>query len=341
MLLNDEYKYIRYGDKFLDLQYLLFLQKNVRNEILTPFMMEISNIAISFWFLAVFFFIYWCINKKAGLFILASYSISSLVNAIVKLSFCIYRPWIRSSEIIPAGNAIKTAGGYSFPSGHTQVVTSYLISSAVLTWAKRKWLSILFLLAIFLVAFSRNYLGVHTPQDVVVGFIMGSLSVYWAYLFVNRTNQDKKNDIKLLINAIIIGIAAIIYFTYKNYPMTLDVKGNLIVDPQKMMRDGFLGIGVWLGFNLGWFIEKHYVDFSTECSILTKIIRAIFGVVTVYLIFYMLGSYYYKILPNFYARMCQWASMMLYTLAIYPMIFNFIEKRIQANQNKTKETQNN
>ena len=108
-----------------------------------------------------------------------------------------------------------------------------------------------------------------------------------------------------------------------------------------MIKDGFLGIGVWLGFNLGWFIEKHYVDFSTECSILTKIIRAIFGVVTVYLIFYMLGSYYYKILPNFYARMCQWASMMLYTLAIYPIIFNFIEKRIQANQNKTKETQNN
>ena len=315
----------------MDLQYLLYLQENVRSESLTPFMMEVSNIAISFWLLAVFICIYWCINKKAGLFILASYSISSLVNAIVKLSFCIYRPWIRSSQIIPAGNAIKSAGGYSFPSGHTQVATSYFVSSAVLTWEKRKWLSILFLLAILIVAFSRNYLGVHTPQDVVVGFILGTLSVYWAYLFVNRTNQDKKSDIKLLINAIIIGIVAIIYFTYKSYPITLDAEGKLIVDPQKMMKDGFLGIGVWFGFNLGWFIEKNYVDFSTDCSLTSKIIRSIAGIITVYLVYYKLGSLFYSFMPNIYARMCQWLFMMLYTIAIYPMIFKFIENKILNN----------
>ena len=329
----------------MDLQYLLYLQENVRNESLTPFMMEVSNIAISFWLLAIFLCLFWCINKKAGLFILTTYSISSLTNAIVKLSFCIYRPWIRDIRIAPPMiktadriiDAKRTASGYSFPSGHTQVVTSYFSSCIFLTWKKYKWLTILFLLAIFIVAFSRNYLGVHTPQDVVVGFILGSLSVYWAHLFINRANQDKKSDFKLLIYAIIITIVSILYFTLKNYPTGLDDEGKLIVDPQKMIKDGFLGIGVWLGFNLGWFLEKHYVDFSTDCSITCKIIRAIIGVATVYFVFYKLGNWYYSFMPNYYARMCQWASMMLYTIGIYPLIFKNIEK-LFAKENKSEET---
>ncbi len=330
----------------MDLQYLLFLQNNVRTESLTPYMMEISNIAISFWLLAVFLCIFWCINKKAGLFVLTTYSISSLTNALVKLSFCIYRPWIRDPRIAPPIihmtnriiDAKRTASGYSFPSGHTQVVTSYFSSCIFLTWKKYKWLTILFLLAILIVAFSRNYLGVHTPQDVIFGFILGSLSVFWSYLFINRTKQDKKSDLKLLVYAIIITIVSILYFTLKNYPTELDPEGKLIVDPQKMIKDGFLGIGVWLGFNLGWFIEKHYVNFSTDGSILCKIIRAIVGVTTVYLVFYKLGSLYYSFLPNNYARMCQWASMMLYTIAIYPMIFKFVESLFQKkNQNPTTD----
>lgn len=329
----------------MDLQYLLYLQENIRSESLNPFMMEVSNIAISFWLLAVFMCLFWCINKKAGLFILTTYSISSLTNAIVKLSFCIYRPWIRDSQIAPPMikmadriiDAKRTASGYSFPSGHTQVVTSYFASCIYLTWEKCKWLAILFLSAIFVVAFSRNYLGVHTPQDVVVGFILGSLSVYWANLFINRANQDKKSDLKLLIYAIIIGIVSILYFTFKNYPTALDAEGKLIVDPKNMMKDGFLGIGVWLGFNLGWFIEKHFVDFSTDCSTVCKILRAIIGVATVYLVYHKLGGLYYSYLPNYYARMCQWASMMLYILAIYPLIFKNIEKLFKK-EKKTKET---
>ena len=329
----------------MDLQYLLYLQENVRNEALNPFMMVISNIAIDFWLLAVFMCLYWCINKKTGLFILASYSISSLVNAVVKLSFCIYRPWIRDSSInpprIPFGakiiDAKRTASGYSFPSGHTQVFTSYFVSCAYLAWKKHKWLSILSLLAILVVAFSRNYLGVHTPQDVIVGFLLGSLSVYWGYIFVTRANDDKKSDTKLLISAVLIGIVSVIYFLFKNYPTEIGADGYLIVDPKSMMKDGFLGVGVWLGFNYGWYIEKYYVDFSTKGSLKTKIIRAIIGIATTYLVYHQVSNLYYAYLPKYCARMCQWMSMMLYITAVYPLIFNIIEKHsFTNNKNQIK-----
>ncbi len=320
----------------MDLQYLLYLQENIRSDTLTPFMMEVSNFAISFWLLSIFLCIFWCVNKKVGFFILASYSISSILNAVVKLSFCIYRPWIRDPNIIPVTigkiDAKRTASGYSFPSGHTQVITSYFACGAFIAWLKHKWLSILLVFVIFLVAFSRNYLGVHTPQDVIVGFLLGVLSVFWAYNFINKEKQDKKSDTRFLIYGMLIGLISILYFTYKNYPTELNSEGQLIVDPQKMMRDGFLGVGVWLGFCLGWYIEKYYVDFSTDCSLTTKIIRAIIGITTVYLVFYKLGSLYYSFMPYFLAKLLQWLSLTMYSMAIYPLIFKNVEKLFNKNQ---------
>jgi len=64
-------------------------------------------------------FVYWVLDKRSGLYVLSSYYSTVAVNAVIKLSVCAYRPWIRDSRVLPAGDAITTATGYSFPSGHT------------------------------------------------------------------------------------------------------------------------------------------------------------------------------------------------------------------------------
>ena len=104
----------------MDIDYLLFLQdfRNGINDALTPFMEFISLFAVS---LLVCFpiLMYWMVNKRDGLYMLASYALTMGINSIVKLTVCAYRPWIRDERIRPAGDAITTATGYSFPSGHT------------------------------------------------------------------------------------------------------------------------------------------------------------------------------------------------------------------------------
>lgn len=68
---------------------------------------------------------------------------------------------------------------HSFPSGHTQLAFG---AAVALSWYHRGWYTIpLFLLA-FLVGFSRIYLGVHFPLDVVFGAIIGcivSILICW------------------------------------------------------------------------------------------------------------------------------------------------------------------
>ena len=144
----------------MDIQYLLLLQnfRNSTGNAMTPFMEMISLFAVTY-LVIVPALVYWCVDKRSGLYTMATYTTTVAINAVVKLTACIYRPWIRDSRVLPAGDAITTATGYSFPSGHTTSSTSIYGALAVSAWKKMRWVSILCIIFALLTCFSRNYLG--------------------------------------------------------------------------------------------------------------------------------------------------------------------------------------
>lgn len=163
----------------MDIEYLLLLQ-NFRiaiNDALTPFMEMISLYAVTF-LCIVPALVYWCVSKRMGLFSFTAWSLTTALNATVKLCVCAYRPWIRDTRILPAGKAIETAGGYSFPSGHTTTATPVYGSFAMLLWKRMRFIAFICIAGILLTGFSRNYLGVHTPQDVLVGLAESCLMLF-------------------------------------------------------------------------------------------------------------------------------------------------------------------
>ena len=109
------------------------------------------------------------VNKNLGYRAVWTYCTADVLNGVIKLTACVYRPWIRSELIEPAGDSKVAATGYSFPSGHTLAAT--LLYGMMYLWQKnkRKGVAILCIVLILLTGFSRNFLGVHTPQDVLVG----------------------------------------------------------------------------------------------------------------------------------------------------------------------------
>ena len=281
----------------MDIDYLLTLQyfRNNINDVLTPFMEMLSLFAVTY-LVILPAFIYWCVDKRVGLYSVGSYAASVTANAIIKLSCCIYRPWIRDSRVLPAGNAIETATGYSFPSGHTMTAVPIYGSLALATWKKMRWVSILSLAILIVTCFSRNYLGVHTPQDVLVGIAVGAL-VLWgmAVLFRYLAEHPEKED-WFLLGGVLLSIAALVYFSVKQYPRDYDkvmadgtVKEVLRVDPLKMMKDGFGDTGKLLAFCIGRFIEKKWIRFKPAFT-KRSLAAGIVGVVVLLVLIELFGG---------------------------------------------------
>ncbi len=140
-----------------------------------------------------------------GFFLLFSQSAGSFINNFIKNYACVYRPWIRDPRITPPAKALEGATGYSFPSGHSQnVMSEYGASGYELkkkdraqkrhAWA---WAVTLCASIILLIGFSRNFLSVHTPQDVAVGLCEGALLIWLSDLLLSweakGQKQGKKN----------------------------------------------------------------------------------------------------------------------------------------------------
>jgi membrane-associated phospholipid phosphatase len=96
---------------------------------------------------------------------------AELLNTLLKFSFHRLRPLFTNPIVIPIG--------FSFPSGHAMGsmafygLIAYLLMRNTRRVAERILITLIFLLIVELIGFSRIYLGVHYPSDVLGGYIAG------------------------------------------------------------------------------------------------------------------------------------------------------------------------
>lgn len=311
----------------MDIEILLLLQnfRESTGDILTPFVNWLSHAAIT-WLLFVPFIVYWCISKKAGLFMIVSLCLSRFMNGIMKVTACAYRPFVRDARIIPAGHKPT---GYSFPSGHTMWASPILGGLIVLTRKKSRLFAWLCGILIILVAFSRMYLGVHTPQDVICGTLAGLFAVWLASFIMNRPERENS----FLIAGLILCVLGVIYTVFKPYPMDY-VDGKLLVDPDRMMLDTFYAVGIMTGFISGRFIERKYIGFSVTGLNVRGIILAVIGLVPVYFIAWTFAGDYkflYDLLGSMFGakggRFVMGVVLTLWTVAVWPFVIKMTEAK--------------
>ena len=125
------------------MNYLLLLQhfRETTNNALSPFLLAASDFIVGVLPVLIIAFVYLCIDKRQGYFMMTAMWGTCVVNQLLKNTCCIYRPWIRDASIVPYGNSIQTATGYSFPSGHTEYATTFFGSIAL--WLRRRWVWVL------------------------------------------------------------------------------------------------------------------------------------------------------------------------------------------------------
>ena len=269
--------------------------------------------------------IYWCIDSEAGLYLFGLNSLGLLFIQFLKTTACIYRPWILSDKIKPVESAIAMAKGYSFPSGHS-IISATSWGGFAFLLRKRKIISILIVLFILLIGFSRTYLGVHTPQDVIIGLLTGLILVFVMHYVLQWCKKDKNRYLYTLTLLDLLVLSTLLYMINKNYPIDY-LNGKMLVDPYQARYVSIMLCGWVLGLMNGIFTCKRFFPFDAKSGTLkSKILRGLIGGIILVFLLYPVNEYFMLNICRY--RICISCMFMLgfFVTAIYPLIFSNIEK---------------
>ncbi|SFC80872.1 phosphatase PAP2 family protein [Butyrivibrio sp. YAB3001] len=223
------------------------------------FVSNFSAFGEEFLLIIIMGFLYWCYDKKFGIFVGTNLVVGIIANPMIKNVFLRRRPYFDNPGIkcfrpVEKGTDIYdiSAQGFSFPSGHsTNSVTVY---SAIAKYGKKKALTILAVVMPLLVGFSRVSVGVHYPTDVLVGWLSGLVIVFLLSFLMGKFYGEKR----WLLNLIIFLVSCLGYFYCKT-------------------DDYFASLGIMAGFFVGIEFDEKNIRFKNTKNILKCILRVVCG----------------------------------------------------------------
>jgi membrane-associated phospholipid phosphatase len=210
--------------------------------------------------------VYWCIDRRIGIGLAYVSLFSSWLNNVIKYLLAIPRPADpRLSIPYPKPDP-------SFPSGHTQ--------NAVATWGylavriRKRAMTVVAILLIVLIGLSRIVLGVHFPQDVVGGWLIGLLlllAFVWAEPRVSRWLAAQSRVVQLAL-AVLVPLALI-------FLHPADTAGYYPVEDSITVGSTLLGLG------LGIVMERARVRFRVDGSVARRTLRLLAGLLVVIVLY--------------------------------------------------------
>lgn len=258
-------------------------------------------------FIAVFGLIYWLFNKRLGMRMVFTLVVIGLVNYFFKDLFARPRPYEVSDAFIP----LVTEESYGIPSGH--VATSLMVWGYLAISLKKRWVTIGVIIFVVLQFFARMIAGVHFPQDVVAGVIVGGiiLAIYTTYtekVVDFWKTQNLTMQIVIPVALSIIGLIVI----------------NVIPLEQSQIDDYGTFLGLMWGAGLAAALEPLYVRFQAHQSAVTRVIQYVIGIVLAVVLLMGLGVAFDAITETgilaAILRVIRYGLVTAFALALWPYL---------------------
>lgn len=290
-----------------------------RFPLMDSFMSLITMLGDEIGFMVIAILFFWCINKRQGYYILCVGFFGTILNQFLKLVFRIPRPWVKDPTFEIVESAREGASGYSFPSGHTQNIAGTF--GALVASAKQRWLKIVSIVIITLVAFSRMYLGVHTPLDVGVSLLIALVMVLALRpIFVSEKENPKAMYI-LIGTMILVSVGYLCFVSFYSFPADVDAY-NL----EHGTKNAYNLLGALIGFAIAYPIEKKYINFDVKSVWWVQILKVVLGLVCVIAIKELLKIPLVPLLGVNLCALVRYCLLVAFAIAVWPLTFPFFNR---------------
>ena len=286
-----------------ELEFIKALQ-SISNGFLNFIASAISFLGEQYMLIIMAAIIYFIIDKEFGEIFCFTTLLSNVMNGVLKLLFNRTRPFVKDPDVKNLKES--TATGSSFPSGHSQGASAMYFSVAY--HYKKKLFWIIASIIVFLVMFSRIYLGAHYPTDTIAGCAFGLVFCFlgpWLYSKFSKTPEQKL----IFFSAICLIILPFVFiYLPKDRAEVL------------LRRDFYTGYACILAVGPTVYIENKITKFDTEgVPLLMRILRCVIAIVIVLAIYFGLVTLW----PNkiIILDMIRYFALLFVGIGIYPLIF--------------------
>lgn len=299
---------------------LLYFLEKLRTPVGDFFFQLITYFGEDVLFLALALILLWCINKKEAYYILICGFVASLAGQFMKTLFKVDRPWVKDPNFKPVESAVHAANDYSFPSGHTIIVTSTWGATALSFGGKL--LRILAPILILLVGISRMYLGVHTPWDVLAGWGVGLATILLLRPLMKRALENPRFMWCVIAGLVAFAIANLLLVT-----LTPEESVGDLSRLEGATKNAWTFMGLAIGLIFVYWMDHYVTDFQTDAVWWAQILKVALGLGIILLVKGVLKAPLYALTNGHYlADGIRYGLITIIGGGLWPLTFPFFAK---------------
>lgn len=301
---------------------VLYWLESIRNPFLDALMQFFTLFGEELLFIVLALTVFWCVDKREGYYLLFVGFFGTILNQFLKLLYRIPRPWVKDPTFQPVDSAVGGATGYSFPSGHTQNVTGTL--GGIARWSKRTGVRVLCVVVLLLTAFSRMYLGVHTPLDVGVSLAIGVVLVFVFYPIVRKAAENPK------YMAVLLGIMAALSFAfvlYANLWAAPAQEAEALENLREGQKNSYSLFGALLGFCVAYPLERRFIRFAEKSVWWVQVLKVVGGLVGLLIIKEGLKLVFSAVGFTWLGtNAIRYFAVVLFATLVWPLVFPYLNR---------------
>lgn len=251
---------------------VLYALESIRTPALDKIMSVITLLGGELFFMVIAVTVFWCVSKREGYYLMIVGFFGTVINQFLKILCCVPRPWIKDPDFTIVESARAGGHGVFLPQRSHTERRGHLWRHR--RYTRRGWLRVVLVVLTVLIAFSRMYLGVHTPLDVGVSFLIAAVLVLVVYPLMEEADR-RPVVLTYTILAMVVCSGAFVGYLYLrgDTGAAAEDTANYV----SALENGWKLLGATLGMLVSNIADRKHIRFETQAVWWAQIIKLAVG----------------------------------------------------------------